>query len=470
MPENDNITRFAFREIISEHANEINLRKTHDATPSTEVIFFRNEHRKPFEREVVHVPSENLRFRKDNGRIISDVFSYEKDKGTLTEKSETAQNIIREFLLKKDPEKTNELINSIKVTGQRQPAIITCDGFLINGNRRKVAIDKLYDDTGDDQYSTMKVVILPGPNDPGGPPTIKEIEQIENRYQLQSEGKSEYYGFDKALSMRYKIQMGMSLKDQLKDDPQFANHTDSQLKRVIKKYYTDYLNPLECIDDYLSMLDRDGLYSTISTGPADREGRWQAFIDYYSKVKQNLTVEKNRIKMFGIDESEIGNIEEIAFKLIRKREFRDLPKVHQLMRELPKLIKNPHSKKELYNLLNIEFELYPEESFDTDGNEYEEKEKDRIWGKKHESSFLHRVKKAKQYVDYEKERESSITLLEAALAKLEHENMEPEAVEIVDLKKAMNLSKEIKETADELESQFYHLQKNWKKQLKDNFN
>jgi len=469
MPENDSITRPATREIIEDFSNEISIRKTHDASPSSEVIFFRNEHRNNIEREVVHVPTSLLRFRKDNGRILSDVLSYEKDKGILAERSETAQEILREFLLNKDPEKTNELINSIKITGQRQPAIITCDGFLINGNRRKVAIDNLYNSTNDDKYLTMKVVILPGQNDPGGPPTKREIEQIENRYQLQSEGKSEYYGFDKALSMRYKIQMGMSLEEQLKDDPQFANHTEAELKRVVKKYYKDYLNPLECIDDYLSMLGRPGLYSTISTGPADREGRWQAFIDYYSKVKHNLHNEKNRIKMFGIDESEIGEVEELAFKMIRKREFKDLPKVHQLMRDLPKMIKNPNSKKELYNLLDIELELTPEESFDSDGNEYEEKVKDRIWGNKHNKTFIHRVKKAKQTIDYEKERETSITLLEAALAKLEHDNMDPEAVELADLKKAMDLAKDVKETADDLESQFYHLQKDWKKQLKDNF-
>jgi len=101
MPENDNITRSAFREIITEYANEINLRKTHDATPSSEVIFFRNEHRNNFEREVVHVPSENLRFRKDNGRIISDVFSYEKDKGILTEKAKLPKIQFVNFFYKK---------------------------------------------------------------------------------------------------------------------------------------------------------------------------------------------------------------------------------------------------------------------------------------------------------------------------------------------------------------------------------
>ena len=48
----------------------------------------------------------------------------------------------------------------------------------------------------DDKFQTMKVVVLPGKTDEGGPPTLKEIEQIENRYQLQTEGKAEYYGFD----------------------------------------------------------------------------------------------------------------------------------------------------------------------------------------------------------------------------------------------------------------------------------
>ena len=469
MPENDNITRPAIREIIVDYANEINSRLRKDATPSNEVIYFRNEHRKNKERIVVSVPSELLRFRKDNGRILSDVMSYEKDTGTLKEKSEEAQEILRDFLLKKDPEKTNELINSIKHVGQREPAIITCDGFLINGNRRKVAMDKLYIDEGDDQYSTMKVVILPNIGDEGGPPTLKEIEQIENRYQLQSQGKSEYTRFDKALSMRYKMQKGMSLKEQLIDDPQYTDFQPREINKVINKLEKEYLEPLECVDDYLSILDRSGLYSTVSSGAGDRLGRWEAFIDYYARVKKNLNDPNKRIKM-GIDENEIGDIEEIAFKIIRKREFPELPKVHMLMRQLPKMLENKHAKKELVKLLDIELELDPEECFDENGNEKDEKEKDLVWGQKNASVLINQVKKAKRIIDYEKERETSLTLLEASLAKLEHENMEPDVVELADLKKAMNLAKEIKETADELESQFYHLQKNWKKQLKDNFN
>ncbi len=469
MPENDSITRPATREIIEDFANEIKARLRRDATPSKEVIFFRNEHRINKEREVVRIPSDLLRFRKDNGRILSDVLSYEKDKGVLTERSESAQEILREFLLKKDPEKTNELINSIKHTGQREPAIITCDGFLINGNRRKVALDKLATETGEDDYTTMKVVILPSNDEEGGAPTLKEIEQIENRYQLQSEGKSEYSRFDKALSMRYKIQKGMTLKEQLKDDPQYADFGTKEINKVINKLEKEFLKPLECVDDYLSIIGRDGLYATVSSGPADRAGRWEAFIDYYARVKKNLIDPNKRIKM-GIDEDEIGDIEEIAFKIIRKREFPDLPKVHMLMRQLPKMLENKHSKRELEKLLDVDIDLDSEDCFDSEGNEFDEKTKDNIWGQKNASILINQVKKAKRIIDYEKERETSITLLEAALAKLEHDNMDPEAVELADLKKAMGLAKDVKETADDLESQFYHLQKDWKKQLKDNFN
>ena len=260
----------------------------------------------------------------------------------------------------------------------------------------------------------------------------------------------------------------MSLKEQLKDDPQYADFRPAEINKIIKKLEKEYLEPLECVDDYLSILDRSGLYSTVSSGAGDRLGRWEAFIDYYARVKKNLNDPNKRIKM-GIDENEIGDIEEIAFKIIRKREFPELPKVHMLMRQLPKMLENKHAKKALVKLLDIELELEPEECFDENGNEKDEKEKDLVWGQKNASVLIHHVKKAKRIIDYEKERETSLTLLEASLAKLEHENMEPEAVDISDLKKAMNLAKEIKETANDLESQFYHLQKTLKK-LKDKFN
>ena len=100
--------------------------------------------------------------------------------------------------------------------GQREPAIITCDGFLINGNRRKMVFENLLEEfPGDERFKYMEVVVLPRKGDEGGIPTLVEIEEIENRYQLQDDAKAEYYAFDKALSMRHKEKQGMPLDAQL---------------------------------------------------------------------------------------------------------------------------------------------------------------------------------------------------------------------------------------------------------------
>ena len=246
----DKITKSKKREIIDNFANAIGDAKRPGPKPAKTVIDFRTELADGYERKIWHVPIDLLRYRKDNGRICSDVESYEKYYGKLDEKSQKAQKIIRDFLREKDPEKTEELMRSIRHAGQREPAIITCDGFLINGNRRKVVLGMLKDDG----VQTMKVVIIPGKNDPGSAPTLLEIEKIENRYQLQSDGKAEYSNFDKALSIRRKIELGMSLREQLKDDPVYAGLEKKEFEKAIKNIENNYLNPLKCIDRYLVLI------------------------------------------------------------------------------------------------------------------------------------------------------------------------------------------------------------------------
>lgn len=456
---NSKITKPAVREIIEDFAEEIQNRKRRGAKPSVEVIYFRDEHRKNIERDVYEVPTDLLRFRKDNGRIASDVYSYERNKHPLVEESEECQEILRGFLEKKDPEKTSELINSIEHSGQRNAAIITADGFLINGNRRKMALAKLKEETQDEKYKWMKVVILPGARDEGGSPALKEIEQIENRYQLQSEGKSEYYNFDKALSMRRKKELGMTLEEQLRDDPKYAKLPLKQFNKEVKKKENEFLKPLECVDDYLKSLEREGLYHTVSQGISDKSGRWQAFLDYSSHVKKKLDDSFQREKM-GIKEDEIGEVEEIAFKIIRKREFKDLPKVHKIMRELPKWLKNPDAKKELQKLLDIDMDLSEDEMHDEDGKEYDERKKDQIWSAKNSTELHKYVINAQKLVQQERGRETPITLIEAAIKKLEHENMDLSSVDILThYKEVREKLVQIQDIASGLESEWFDLNK-----------
>ncbi len=457
------------REIIDDFAREISKRKTKGPKPSKVVINFRNERHDGFERDVFWVPVELLLFRKDNGRIRAEVATYEKEHGLLVEKTEEAQDVLRTMLKENDIEKNVELRYSILHEGQREPAIITCDGFLINGNRRKMIIETLPEQQRT-KFRDMRVVILPSANDLGGPPTLVEIEQIENRYQHQGEGKAEYSKFNTALSIKRKIDLGMSLVEQMKDDPIYASRSEKEFNKAVKMFEDQYLKPLECIDRYLTHLGRPGLYNTIASGVGDPEGRWQAFLDYYNLVYKKLENAKQRIRL-GINEDEIGIIEDVAFKVIRKREFQNLPKAHQIIREFPKWldIKNQDSKKALLQLKAIDIRLTRDEYIGNDGKEYDERTKDKFWGEKY-STILHRqINKAKNCFEHVKELETPISLLEAALKKLTHDNMQTESVSLTDIPKALEIVRYIWERAQEIESELDHHRMELKK-LSEKYN
>ncbi|MFA5750955.1 MAG: hypothetical protein WC898_01555 [Candidatus Paceibacterota bacterium] len=447
------ITNDTPRKIIEDFAREIKQSQIDAVKPQDVVIHFRNERAANFPRKVVSVPINLLRYRKDNGRIASDVYSYEKSIKVLEEEDDDDQKILEKFLKDKDPDQTQNLKNSILHQGQDDPAIITCDGFLINGNRRKMVFQLLREQTHDPKFDRMNVVILPGKNDPGGPPTNKEIEQIENRYQLQKDGKSEYSNFDRALSIRRKIESGMSLEDQLSDDPNFVSLSPSEFKKQVQKYEEEFLKPLGCVDRYLEDLGRDGYYRSISSGIGDREGRWQAFLDYYKSVRKKLENERERISL-GIEEDEVGRIEDVAFKLIRLREFPG-QKVHNLMRGLPKYLSDDISKDELFALNRIR-ELDPSETHDSDGKEDDYEIIDQKWRNKNSTEIIRRVRRAIDHSEHSDEMETPIELLKQALKKLEHRKMNPSSIGAGDLKEAMIIAEKVERKARELKTELYN--------------
>ena len=85
MADQEYITKEPTREIIEDFAHEIIEKRQMTARPRKAVILFRDEHTKGIEREVWEVPTRILRYRKDNGRISSDVLTYEKDIGPINE-------------------------------------------------------------------------------------------------------------------------------------------------------------------------------------------------------------------------------------------------------------------------------------------------------------------------------------------------------------------------------------------------
>lgn len=460
------ITQSVTREIVDDFAEEIRKRQTSHAKPSKWVINFRNEIVDKYERDIVKVPIRLLRFRKDNGRIASDVLDYEYTKGPLDESDEDTQNLLREFLEKKDPEKTSTLKNNIQHSGQREPAIITCDGFLIDGNRRKMVLDQLCEN--DEQFKYMNVVILPGKDDEGGPPTLLEIEELENRYQLQSQGKAEYYGFDRALSIKRKIDIGLTLEKQIRDDPEHTNATKSEIQKAIKDIEKNYLEPLKCAERYLKQFGRDKQYHTISTGKGDREGRWQAFIDYSNTYNTKFKNKNYQIES-GIEEDEIGDIEEAAFDIIRLRSIPDMPKIHAIMRNLHKYCSDRDSRKEILSIpKRVDVNLPSEQEFEGGDRTkpLSRQDVDAKWSTENKEAIIFHLKRASKNYESKREKETPIDLLDAALKKLTHKGMDLSAISIDDYDKARKLAVKVKDKALSLEKEIYGKQKHSRRSTK----
>lgn len=447
----------AKREIIEDFARAIAEKRTDGPKPSTFVINFRDERRNNVDRKVYQVPIDLLRFRKDNGRIASDVMNYERLNGPLDEMDAATQRTLAKFLQEKDPQKVGDLTDSIRAHGQNEPAIITADGFLINGNRRKMVMERLAAKSGGPHF--MKVVILPGLTDPGGPPTLIEIEQLENRYQLQSEGKSEYYGFDRALSIKRKIELGFSLRDQLRDDPRYAHVTEKELEQAIRQHEKDFLVPLDCVDRYLALFGRDRLYGSISKGPSDAEGRWQAFLDYSLAYNRYFRDQKWLLEK-GVEEDDIGAIEDAVFKMIRLRHLKGLPKIHQIMRKLPKLVSVKESRKELARIGDVVDDQLPaKERVDANGDPLTPEANDRKWSERFQSHIINHTKKALDLQDASQERETPIALLDAALRKLHHNEMLVGNISTEDFGKARQLAADIQVRARQIEGEVYDYKK-----------
>ncbi len=102
-------------------------------TGETEIINYRDWKTIQFKSPVYKIPLEFCLFRTDNGRIMTEVLSYQTSKGSLTDyRDPKVQEIISKFLSEKDKDKNNELKLNLKKDGQTEPAIITADGEEIN--------------------------------------------------------------------------------------------------------------------------------------------------------------------------------------------------------------------------------------------------------------------------------------------------------------------------------------------------
>lgn len=185
---------------------------------------------------VIRVDTSFLRYRIESGRTRRKQMEYlEKDSQAPrdlfidpeTDAVQTAQHKILLGMVDKAG-----LRKDILKEGQRQPAIITYDGYVLNGNRRLAALR-------DEGAQYMDCVVLPTDAIP------RDLYELELDLQMAKETKAEYNWVDELLHIRYGI-------DELGEDVSVVAKNMRRTKQEIKSK----IGMLHLVDFYLEWLGK----------------------------------------------------------------------------------------------------------------------------------------------------------------------------------------------------------------------
>lgn len=255
------------------------------------------------------IPLEYLIYNKYNGRIGSVVKSFEKQYRSLNPEIEEDKERIRKYLYNSKAGRNEMTKKSLLANGQQQYGIVTNDGVIIDGNRRASLLNTIYKEyKGNLEYNVdhcgyFIAIILPEPA------SAKEVIKLETTYQMGADEKLDYNPIEKYIKCK-------DLKEQ--------GYTEVEISKMMnesKNTIDEWLEIMELMDDYLSYLEYDGIYTRLDK----REGQ---FVDLNAYLK---TYNKRTAKVeWAIADSDISDLKTVCFDYIRAKyegkEFRSIAK------------------------------------------------------------------------------------------------------------------------------------------------
>ncbi len=299
---------------------------------------------------------EDLAYHKGNGRIKAEVIEKEAELGReLSTSDGNDQDIIKEILLSIRTDENKKIKEDLRKTEQLLPGIATCDGIVINGNRRKALLEELYEETRDDKYKYLDVHVLPSDINKA------ELWLIEAGIQLSAPQQLDYSPINHLLKLREGFISGLQVEEMA-----------ARIYGMSKEKIETDLKRLILIDEYLQdFLNKDGKYYLIK-GLNEHFINLQSILDWAERPRG--PIRRNWIP----DESDIEELKLVGFYYLRMK----MP--HMRIRELRDLFTMAESWSEVKNALTVETDLSPEERErlgiepDSDQEEDEEEELEEI--------------------------------------------------------------------------------------------
>jgi hypothetical protein len=195
------------------------------------------------------IPLNLIRFNPYNGRIV--VLSKEnglQDSPNDPIETPDIQVQLIEFLWNVNPARNDETQKSLKI-GQMEPAIITKDGILIDGNRRASLILKnRVENEWDTDY--IEAIVLDVEYATEGRGTL---EKLETSIQIGEDKKLDYGAIEKYIKVKQMVEeAGVAEED-------VARSFGEKVQQIKK-----WISIMNFMDDYLEEIGAQGKYSRLT--------------------------------------------------------------------------------------------------------------------------------------------------------------------------------------------------------------
>ena len=185
------------------------------------------------------LPRKLLFYNIKNGRFAKEYVKILRDQGgALNPEDPQDAKKIQDLLLNLNPVDTKRTYEDLIRKGQTELALITQDGYIIDGNRRMAILTKLFEDTSDAKFDFINVARIDEPISP------KDLWSIEAGISLGQDPKVRYGALNELLKLDEGRKAGFTSKEIAAmlygiDD---ESEIDKKLARLdlIKKYLREY--------------------------------------------------------------------------------------------------------------------------------------------------------------------------------------------------------------------------------------
>ena len=200
-----------------------------------------------------HLPRKLLFYNIKNGRFAKEYVKILRDQGgALNPEDPQDAKKIQDLLLNLNPVDTKRTYEDLIRKGQTELALITQDGYLIDGNRRMAILTKLFEDTSDAKFDFINVARIDESISP------KDLWAIEAGISLGQDPKVRYGALNELLKLDEGRKAGFTSKeiaamlygidDEREIDKKLARL--DLIKKYLREYYDDDDEDLTPVEGY----------------------------------------------------------------------------------------------------------------------------------------------------------------------------------------------------------------------------